>query len=129
MSRYRPTRLADLYTDSDLAPVTACACNRHPPIVTSINIPPRGPPPSAQKLGYLTNTLNHAVLVLYGAPLYDGSSAYSYYVDVDGTEIPLNGPSNRPLYTNDTIYVPGRTGVWSVNLYAPRTSFYTYQIN
>ena len=122
MSRKQATRLSGLNSSGS---ANTCPCR--PPKVTGLYIPPRGPPPAAQKLGYLTNKNNTTVLVLYGNPTHYGSNVYSYYVDIDGAEVPVKGPDNRPLYTNDTVYVPGRNGVWSVNLYAHGSGFYTYE--
>lgn len=122
MSRRAPTKLSDLDASGYHYP-----CYRPVPnVITGLYIPPRGPPPAAQKLGYLTSDRYSTVLSLYGNPTYYSSNVYNYYVDLDGVEVPLMGPESRPLYAKDTVYVPGRVGVWQIHLYGHPGGFYQY---
>ena len=48
-----------------------------------INVPTRGPTPSMQQVGILTDGDNGTILALYGRPTFRGSSKWVYFTATD----------------------------------------------
>lgn len=128
-----PTRLDAISRRPDhLNPMSGHYYHHHHPPIHSIYLPVRAPPVPDVVLGYLTNRQTACVLTLYGHSnhsYYPGHTSYGYHTLLDNnTVVPIRGPDNRPLYTQDTVYVPGRDGVWTVTLYGPGTCGYTSKV-
>lgn len=100
-------------------PVTATACPCNPPNDDDrLRIPTRGEPGEAKLVGYLVQAHYNGQIPLFGGPRWPRDTEWQYYVDQQGIKIPIVNRYGRQLWTNNTVDVPGRSGVWSVKLYS-----------
>jgi hypothetical protein len=105
-----------------------------------INIPTRGPEGGYQQIGYIykdeiddeNKTIGSGsdavMLPLYGAPTYNGSNKWMYYISSDkfhSIKMPINHKDRKcdsefgcdELYNNDVVDVPAYNGKFKVNIY------------
>jgi len=80
-------------------------------------LPSQQPPPTMPQLGYLTREHCNIVFQLYGQRKRGYGSVYEYYYEPSGGgRVPLCTRHERPLWTGDTVELPGQQGIWRVTL-------------
>lgn len=105
-----------------------------------INVPTRGPEGGYQQVGYIFkeeidddskkigNNSEPVMLPLYGAPTYNGSNKWMYYISSDkyhSIKMPIQYKSRQcdsefgcdELYNDDVVDVPAYNGKFKVNIY------------
>ena len=97
--------------------VQVCPCGKAVTDDDRLRIPTRGEPSEARLIGYLVQDNFNGQIPLYGGARWPGDSEWQYYVDQQGIKIPITNRYGRQLWVNDTVDVPGRSGVWKVKLY------------
>jgi hypothetical protein len=80
------------------------------------------PPPVMPIIGYVTQENQRHMYSLYGRPTLTNRGVWEYSVQIEDLRLPLCTDPQRILMTGDAVEVPGKPGVWRVNLYEPRFS-------